>query len=113
MTEPLLLPADGATITPRVARDVIGDALSLGAAVVVIPVDRLDDAFFDLRTGVAGDIVQAFVNYGLRLVVLGALPPAALESRSLAAFVREANRGSQTWFVESEEALDARLGAGT
>jgi hypothetical protein len=76
---------------------------------VVIPVDRFDASFFDLRTGVAGDIVQAFVNYQLRLVVLGTLPPAATTSSSFGAFVAETNRGTQTWFVETVEELDERL----
>ena len=104
-----VLPDAGAPVTPRVARDVIGDALSVSARTVVIPVDRLDAAFFDLRTGVAGDIVQAFVNYQLRLVVLGPLPPAATRSSSFSAFVAETNRGTQISFVETEAELDERL----
>lgn len=109
----LRLPADGPPFTPAVARDAITEALGAGAAVVVVPVERLDPSFLDLSTGVAGEIVQAFVNYRLRLVVLGELPPAALTSRSLSAFVREANRGRQTWFMASENELAARLTAGT
>ena len=109
MADRLVLPDDGAPVTPRVARDVIGDAFAVGAQTVVIPVGRLDAAFFDLRTGVAGDIVQAFVNYQLRLVVLGPLPPAATTSGSFTAFVREANRGTQISFVQTEEELDERL----
>ena len=109
MADRLVLPDEGAPITPPVARDVIGDAFSVDARTVVIPVDRFDASFFDLRTGVAGDIVQAFVNHQLRLVVLGTLPPAATTSSSFGAFVGEANRGSQIWFVETAEELDDRL----
>src|SRR6187549_232083 len=109
MADRLVLPDEGAPITPRVARDVIGDAFSVDARTVVIPVERLDAAFFDLRTGVAGDIVQAFVNYQLRLVVLGSLPPAAMTSSSFGGFVGEANRGTQVWFVETAAELDQRL----
>ena len=109
----LRLPADGPALTPAVAREAIGEALGARATVVVVPVERLDPSFLDLSTGVAGDIVQAFVNYRIRFVVLGELPPDALASRSLAAFVREANRGRQAWFVASEEELTARLAAGT
>jgi hypothetical protein len=108
MAVPLVLPSDGVSITPRVARDVIGDALTLRAGTVVVPVERLEPAFFDLRTGVAGDIVQAFVTYQLRLVVLGPLPPVATSSRAFAAFVAEANRGTQLWFVDSVAELERR-----
>ena len=109
MADRLVLPDEGTPVTPRVARDIIGDAFSVGARTVVIPLGRLDPAFFDLRTGVAGDIVQAFVNYQLRLVVLGPLPPAATRSSSFSAFVAETNRGTQIWFVETIEELDERL----
>jgi Domain of unknown function (DUF4180) len=109
MADQLVLPDIGPPVTRATFRDVIGDAFSLGVDTVVIPVGRLDAAFFDLRTGVAGDIVQAFVNYHLRLVVLGPIPPAATASGPFPAFVSETNRGSQTWFVETAEELDRRL----
>jgi len=107
--DPLVLAVAGPPVTPRVARDLIGQALAAGATAVVVPVQRLDPAFFDLRTGVAGDIVQALVTYRIRLVVVGGLPPAAAASPSFAAFVREANRGRHTWFVASMADLHARL----
>ena len=100
MSDRLVLPEEGPPVTPGVARDVIGDAFSHGATTVVIPVERLDPAFFDLRTGVAGDVVQAFATYRLRLIVVGPLPPLATTSSSFAAFVAEANRGTQTRFVD-------------
>src|SRR5690348_1172033 len=109
----LWLPPDGPPLTPSLARDAIAEALGSGAGVVVVPTARLDGTFLDLSTGVAGDVVQAFVTYGLRLVVLGELPRDALRSSSLAAFVREANRGTQTWFVADAEELASRLVAGT
>ena len=110
MSDPLVLPSDGPPVTPHAARDLIGDALTIGSTTVVIPVERFEAAFFDLRSGIAGDIVQAFVTYGLRLAVVGDLPPVASSSRSFAAFVREANRGEQLWFVETADELEARLG---
>ena len=113
MADQLILPEVGPPITRATFRDVIGDAFTVGAHVVVVPVERLDPMFFDLRTGVAGDIVQAFVNYHLRLVVLGPLPPIATTSRSFVAFAGEANRGTQTWFVDTAAELERRLaGAG-
>ena len=112
MSDPLVLPADGPPVTPYAARDLIGDALTVGATTVVIPVERFEAAFFDLGSGIAGDIVQAFVTYGLRLVVTGDLPPVASSSRAFAAFVSESNRGDQTWFVATVEDLETRLGHG-
>ena len=52
----------------RVARrgsggSLIYDEHAQGAGWVAVPVTRLDPAFFDLRTGVAGEFVQKFVVY--------------------------------------------------
>ncbi len=54
--------------------DLIGNASYQGAQCVVIPAERFDEAFFQLRTRVAGDIVQKFANYRMALVVLGTSP---------------------------------------
>jgi hypothetical protein len=74
-----------------------------------VPVARLDPAFFDLSSGVAGDFVQKFVNYGLRLAIVGEIPQ---PSAALRDFVRECNRGRQVWFLDDADELAERL-AGT
>jgi hypothetical protein len=48
--------------TERDAVELIGEARQAGADLVVIPVELLDDDFFRLRTRVAGEMVQKFVN---------------------------------------------------
>ncbi|MER8070877.1 DUF4180 domain-containing protein [Streptomyces sp. NPDC094034] len=93
----------------REALDLIGDAFSLGAAWVAIPVGRFEDAFFRLSTRVAGDIVQKFVNYRLRVAVVGDIARHTAASTALRDFVRESNRGTQLWFVPDIKALSARL----
>jgi hypothetical protein len=59
----------------RTKADVIERAYATDDDPLVIGVEELDPAFFDLSTGVAGEIVQGLVNYHLRLVVVGELPP--------------------------------------
>lgn len=105
----LVVDADDAVLTARGVNDVLSAAFEGGAHTVAVAVDRLDPAFFELRSGVAGEIVQKFVNYGMRLVVVGALPEEALESRSFSGFVVEGNRGRGPWFVASLDELAARL----
>ena len=95
--------------TDRDAVDLIGEALQSGAAVVSIPTARLDDDFFRLRTGVAGAIVQKFVQYRRRLAIVGDVSAHIADSRSFAAFVVEANRGRDLWFVADEAELERRL----
>lgn len=98
---------DGPPLDPSNAMDLIAAALETGAATVAVPVERLDPAFFDLSTGVAGELVQKAANYRLVFAVVGSLPESASASSSFKAFVREANRGSQIRFVDAVEALGA------
>ncbi|MEV0224881.1 DUF4180 domain-containing protein [Streptomyces sp. NPDC050704] len=93
----------------RGALDLIGDAGYQGAHWVVIPAGRFDERFFDLRTRVAGEIVQKFANYRLGVVVLGDISRHTTESSALRDFVRECNRGRQTWFLADAEELRERL----
>ncbi|HXV93587.1 MAG TPA: DUF4180 domain-containing protein [Pseudonocardia sp.] len=108
-TRVLRCAADGPVLTSgQAVTDLVGDALGHRADVVIVPVERLDPRFFVLSSGVAGEIVQKFVTYGLRLVVLGDIAGHLDASEPLRDFVREANRGRQTWFVADPAELDAR-----
>src|SRR5271166_4123563 len=93
-------PAEGPEVGVRGAMDLIGEALGSGAPVVMIPVERLTEDFFRLRTGIAGEIVQKFVNYRVRLAVVGDISRFLKASPPLRDFVYEANRGDHVWFVE-------------
>ncbi|MBV1852523.1 DUF4180 domain-containing protein [Catellatospora tritici] len=105
----LVYPADGPAYTERDITDVIGDALGSGAEWVALPVTRLDEDFFALRTRVAGEIAQKFVNYRLRLAVLGDIAHHVTASTALRDFVYESNRGRQLWFLPDLAALTTRL----
>jgi hypothetical protein len=90
------------------AMDLIG-ATYLGADVVAVPATRLDERFFSLSTRFAGDIMQKFVNYRLKLAVVGDISPSLAASSALRALVHESNRSDHVWFVPDLDALDARL----
>jgi Domain of unknown function (DUF4180) len=93
-------PAEGKKLrTERDAVDVIGDAFNHGANCVQIPAERLDEDFFRLKTRVAGEFIQKFVNYRLRLVIVGDISRHLEESEALRDFVDEANRGEDIQFV--------------
>lgn len=106
----LMCDSEGEAIrAERDAMDLIGDAGYQGARWVAVPAERFDAGFFQLRTRVAGDIVQKFVNYRLGLAVLGDISRHTQGSESLRDFVRECNRGRQTWFVADVAELAERL----
>ena len=96
-------------LSGRDAVDLMSAAAEQRAEWIVIPVDRLGDDFFDLRTRVAGEIVQKFAMYGRRVVILGDITRRLEASNSLAAFVVESNRGHSVWFLPTHSELESRL----
>lgn len=104
---------DGPTVrTDRDAVDLIGAALGNQCAWVVLPVERLGDEFFSLKTRVAGEMLQKFVNYERRLAIVGDISRHLAASGPLRDFVAETNRGRQVWFVPDRAALAAKLSSG-
>lgn len=106
----LVCEAEGPTLrSDRDAVDLIAEALGLGATMILIPAERLDPDFFELRTGVAGAMIQKFVIYRRRLVIIGDFSSVVTKSVSFRDFVREANRGADVWFVADQAELKQRL----
>ena len=93
---------------------VIGEAMAQGARLIVVPARRLTPDFFQLRTAVAGAMLQKFVNYRLRLAIIGDFSAFAANSSALRAFIQESNRGGAIWFLANAGELENRLaGAGS
>jgi hypothetical protein len=92
------------------ALDLIGEAWGANASTIVVPAERFDPAFFDLRSGLLGEVTQKFVNYRLRLVVIGDVSAHVAASDAFRDYVRETNAGGHVWFVADQAELDARLG---
>jgi hypothetical protein len=103
-------PTGPKVVTVQDALDLIGAAL-LSAEIVAIPANRLDEQFFSLSTRFAGEVMQKFVNYRLRLAVVGDISRHLEASSALRALVHESNTADHVWFVSDIEALDARLKA--
>ncbi len=89
--------------------DLVGRAFENRATLIVIPVECLDDEFFQLKTRIAGELIQKFVQYRRRLVILGDISGFLAESSALRAFVAESNRGKEVWFLASRDELNDRL----
>ena len=63
--------------------------------------ENIADAFFVLSTGLAGEILQKFVNYGVMLAIVGDFT--GYTSKPLRDFMYESNRGSSVFFVGTVE----------
>jgi hypothetical protein len=102
----LICTPDGNKLTSeRDALDLIGEAMQQGAEVVLVPVERLEEDFFQLKTRLAGQIIQKFVTYRLRLVILGDISRYVAQSHAFRDFVYETNRGNHVWFIPNLQEL--------
>ncbi|MBB6634116.1 DUF4180 domain-containing protein [Cohnella thailandensis] len=73
--------------------------------------ENVSEAFFDLSTRLAGEVLQKYVNYQVKLAIVGNYD--GYSSKSLKDFIYESNKGSQVFFLPSEEAaLEALHTAG-
>lgn len=70
----------------------------------IISKDNIIEDFFDLRTKIAGGILQKIINYRMKLAIIGDF--SKYKSKSLRDFIYECNSGRDIFFVENEsEAL--------
>jgi hypothetical protein len=96
-------------ISVQDAIDLIGDASYWHqASWVAVRVEELPEGFFVLSSGVAGEIVQKFAQYGMGLAVVGDVSSYEVGSTPFRDWVRESNRGWQLWFVADVAALEQK-----
>lgn len=57
--------------------------------------------FFILSTGLAGEILQKFINYQMKFAIFGDY--SLYTSKPLKDFIYESNKGNDIFFVENEE----------
>jgi CRISPR/Cas system-associated endonuclease/helicase Cas3 len=81
------------------AIDLIGNSGYLGAQKVVVSQKNLHPDFFDLKTKLAGDILQKFSNYQMQLAIIGEF--SHYPSKSLQDFILESNKHGRINFVGS------------
>ena len=90
--------------------DLVGNLYYQDYDKVVIHQENITPDFFDLKTGIAGEILQKFSNYRVRLAIVGDYTP--YSGKSIRDFIFESNKSGQINFVSSlSEALD-RLSKG-
>lgn len=87
--------------TPQEALDLLAEARFEGAEKLILHKENIAPAFFELGTGLAGEILQKFVNYQMPLAIVGDFEH--IESTSLRAFIAESNRGKGFRFVPDVE----------
>jgi len=93
----------------------VGDILDLIAEIgqhdcnaMIVNESSLNKDFFNLKTRFAGEILQKFSNYRVKLAITGDF--SKYPGKSLRDFIRECNRGNQIFFVASTPEALVRLG---
>lgn len=100
---------DAAEITtPQAALDLAMTVkYQSGAERIVLDKRVLGEDFFVLSTGVAGEILQKFVNYHVKAAIYGDF--SRYTSKPLRDFLYESNNGSDFFFTATKEEAMERL----
>ncbi|WP_343608761.1 DUF4180 domain-containing protein [Chryseobacterium oranimense] len=85
--------------------DLLGDIYYQGFDKLIIYEKNLTPEFFDLKTKIAGDILQKFSNYRVSLAIVGDF--GKYESKSIRDFIFESNKTKHINFTGTlEDALN-------
>jgi len=79
----------------------------IGTKNIIIPKNLVSEDFFILSTGLAGEILQKFVNYGGRIAIYGDY--SHYTSKPLKDFIYESNKGKDIFFVATLEEAQENL----
>jgi hypothetical protein len=74
---------------------------------IVINKSIISEDFFQLTTKLAGEILQKFINYNVKLAIVGDF--SVYRSKSLKNFIWESNMGKDIFFVSDEKQAIAML----
>jgi hypothetical protein len=81
------------------AVDLLGNCRYQSAESIIINERNITPDFFDLKTGIAGEVLQKFSNYNMRLAIVGEF--SKYDSKSLQDFIYESNKTGSINFVNS------------
>jgi hypothetical protein len=89
--------------------DLVGNMYYQNVDKLILYEKNIIPTFFDLKTGIAGEILQKFSNYRIRLAIVGDF--SKYTSKSLNDFIYESNKNREINFVfDVNEAKNKLLG---
>ena len=78
-----------------------------GAECIVVDKKQIAEDFFVLSTGLAGEILQKYINYGGKLAIYGDF--SHYTSKPLKDFIRESNKGKDFFFAATKDEAVKKL----
>lgn len=104
-----LAAGEGAIKNAQDALDLMANCAYQGTRKIVIQENQLTPDFFDLKTGVAGEILQKFSTYQVQLAIVGDY--SKYSSKSLRDFIYESNKMGRIFFVRTVAEAREKLAA--
>jgi hypothetical protein len=74
---------------------------------IVINKSLLSESFFDLKTRLAGEILQKFINYRVKVAIIGNF--SVYTSQNFQDFIYECNSGNDIFFLPTEQQAIEKL----
>lgn len=96
-----LISADTPLSTENDALDIIALCWEHETNYVLIHKDVLSESFFDLKTKTAGNIIQKFVNYGIKAAAI--IPQETIQNERFKEMALEINKGNHFRMYDSKE----------
>ena len=104
----VLIPADRMILDGDAALELAVSArYETGGSRLIIPKECFPPEFFWLSTGLAGEILQKWINYQFQVAIYGDFTRETAASKPLRDFLAESNRGTGILFPDTrQEAVD-------
>ncbi|MED2038743.1 DUF4180 domain-containing protein [Bacillus wiedmannii] len=74
---------------------------------IIIHKSLISEDFFDLKTRLAGDILQKFINYKVKIAIVGDF--SMYTSKSFKDFIYECNKGKDIFYLATEQQAIEKL----
>lgn len=74
---------------------------------IMVNKKAIADEFFILSNGIAGEVLQKFINYHFKIAIVGDF--SCYTSKPLRDFIYESNQGKDVFFVAAEEDAAEKL----
>lgn len=74
---------------------------------IILNKSAISEDFFDLSTKLAGDILQKYINYQMKIAIVGDF--SVYNSKSLRDFIYECNNGKDIFFLQDENKAIEKL----
>jgi hypothetical protein len=93
---------------PQDVLDIFGNLMAEDCERIILHEKNLHSDFFDLKTRLAGEVLQKFSNYRVKVAIVGDF--SRYKSKNLQDFILESNKSNYVFFADTVDSALQRLG---